>query len=93
MVVTRAGGIPLVWYAYPGNRPDVTQSPTLIEHLTPRYAHLAGDAGKADVTPATMTVEFDAGQNSTANLAHGPLLSKMGSKWGGSWSSEPSDNP
>jgi transposase len=27
MVVTRAGGIPLVWHAYPGNRPDVTQFP------------------------------------------------------------------
>jgi transposase len=33
MVVTRAGGIPLVWHAYPGNRPDVTQFPTLIGHL------------------------------------------------------------
>ena len=33
LVVTRAGGIPLVWHAYPGNRPDVTQFPTLIDHL------------------------------------------------------------
>ena len=32
MVVTRAGGIPLVWHAYPGNRPDVTQFPHLIDH-------------------------------------------------------------
>ena len=36
MVVTRAGGIPLVWHAYPGNRPDVTQFPTLIDHLVQR---------------------------------------------------------
>ena len=31
LVVTRDGGIPLVWHAYPGNRPDVTQFPTMIE--------------------------------------------------------------
>ena len=41
MVVTRAGGIPLVWHAYPGNRPDVTQFPTLIDHLAQRYTHPA----------------------------------------------------
>jgi transposase len=39
MVVTRSGGVPLVWHAYPGNRPDVTQFPTLIDHLTQRYTH------------------------------------------------------
>ena len=33
MVVTRTGGIPLVWRAHPGNRPDVTQFPALINHL------------------------------------------------------------
>ena len=44
MVVTRAGGIPLVWHAYPGNRPDVTQFPTLIEHLKQRYTRLADTA-------------------------------------------------
>ena len=44
MVVTRAGGIPLVWHAYPGNRPDVTQFPTLIDHLARRYAALPGAA-------------------------------------------------
>jgi len=37
MVVTRTGGIPLVWHAYPGNRPDVTQFPTLIDHLVRNY--------------------------------------------------------
>src|SRR5664279_40390 len=74
MVVTRAGGIPLVWHAYPGNRPDVTQFPTLIEHLTQRYTHLAdhatATAGGADPNWPSMTVVFDAGQNSTANFDH-----------------------
>ena len=42
LVVTRAGGIPLVWHAYPGNRPDVTQFPTLIDHLAQRYRTLPG---------------------------------------------------
>jgi transposase len=72
MVVTRAGGIPLVWHAYPGNRPDVTQFPTLIEHLTQRYTHLADHAADtdADATWPSMTVVFDAGQNSTANFEH-----------------------
>jgi transposase len=78
MVVTRAGGIPLVWHAYPGNRPDVTQFPTLIEHLKQRYTNLADTASDTDGSPATdgaaetvwpsMTVVFDAGQNSTANF-------------------------
>ena len=27
LVVTRDGGIPLTWHAYPGDRPDVTQFP------------------------------------------------------------------
>ena len=52
MVVTRAGGIPLVWHAYPGNRPDVTQFPTLIEHLKQRYTNLADHAADTDVEPA-----------------------------------------
>ncbi len=74
MVVTRAGGIPLVWHAYPGNRPDVTQFPTLIEHLKQRYTHLADSAADTDGAAVTdwpsMTVVFDAGQNSTANFDH-----------------------
>jgi transposase len=81
MVVTRAGGIPLVWHAYPGNRPDVTQFPTLIDHLAVRYTHLSTsghdqDSGH-DLIPgagpgaaASMTVVFDAGQNSAANFEH-----------------------
>jgi len=82
MVVTRAGGIPLVWHAYPGNRPDVTQFPTLIDHLARRYAALPGGStrtsrsgdgvggGSGGGDPAAMTVVFDAGQNSTANFEH-----------------------
>ena len=27
LVVTRDGGLPLTWHAYPGDRPDVTQFP------------------------------------------------------------------
>src|SRR6266700_7548446 len=33
LVVTRDGGIPLTWHAYPGNRPDVTQFATMISQL------------------------------------------------------------
>ena len=80
LVVTRAGGIPLVWHAYPGNRPDVTQFPTLIDHLVQRYRTLPGTTtadrsagvggGTGGADPAAMTVVFDAGQNSAANFEH-----------------------
>ena len=33
LVVTREGGIPLTWHAYPGDRPDVTQFPAMIDQL------------------------------------------------------------
>jgi len=77
LVVTRAGGIPLAWHAYPGNRPDVTQFTTLIDHLAARLAHLANisaatadDGGDGHTAAPSMTVVFDAGQNSEANFAH-----------------------
>src|SRR6478752_6315743 len=70
MVVTRAGGIPLVWHAYPGNRPDVTQFPTLIEQLKQRYTNLSVLAAGTATGRPSMTVVFDAGQNSTANFDH-----------------------
>ena len=35
LVVTRDGGIPLTWHAYPGDRPDVTQFPTMIGRARP----------------------------------------------------------
>jgi transposase len=66
LVVTRDGGIPLLSHAYPGDRPDVTQFPTMIKTLAERHAGLAAAAGQ----PAgEMTVVFDAGQNSDANFA------------------------
>src|ERR1035441_1965233 len=37
LVVTRDGGIPLTWHAYPGDRPDVTQFTTVIDQLRGRY--------------------------------------------------------
>jgi hypothetical protein len=37
LVVTHDGGIPLLSHAYPGDRPDVTQFPTLITELLSRY--------------------------------------------------------
>jgi len=76
MVVTRAGGIPLAWHAYPGNRPDLTQFPTLIDHLAARFTHLTStgaataDGGDGQAPAPAMTVVFDAGQNSEANFAH-----------------------
>ena len=66
LVVTRDGGIPLLSHAYPGDRPDVTQFPTMIKALAARHTALAAAAGH----PGTdMTVVFDAGQNSEANFA------------------------
>ena len=37
LVVTRDGGIPLTWHAYPGDRPDVTQFPAMIDQLLTQY--------------------------------------------------------
>src|SRR5450759_4146168 len=37
LVVTRDGGIPLTWHAYPGDRPDVTQFPAMIDTLASRH--------------------------------------------------------
>jgi transposase len=66
LVVTRDGGVPLLSHAYPGDRPDVTQFPTMIKALAARHTDLAAAAGH----PGTdMTVVFDAGQNSDANFA------------------------
>jgi transposase len=62
LVVTRDGGIPLVSHAYPGDRPDVTQFATVIEELTARYRDLAA-------TVESLTVVYDAGQNSGPNHA------------------------
>ena len=69
LVVTRDGGIPLTWHAYPGDRPDVTQFPAMITQLRGRYEAVCAAAGVPS-RAADMTVVFDAGQNSEANFAH-----------------------
>jgi transposase len=78
LVVTRDGGIPLTWHAYPGNKPDVTQFPAMIGVLAGRHAAICAASGQAQ---AEMTVVFDAGQNSDANFAHlaGTRLRYVGS--------------
>jgi hypothetical protein len=67
-VVTRAGGIPLAWHAYPGDRPDVTQFATMIGQLRGQYEAITAAAGAA--AGADITLVFDAGQNSEDNFAH-----------------------
>jgi transposase len=69
LVVTRDGGIPLTWHAYPGDRPDVTQFTGMIGQLRRRYLAVTAAAG-APAAAGDMTVVFDAGQNSEANFAH-----------------------
>jgi len=69
LVVTRDGGLPLAWHAYPGDRPDVTQFPGMIDQLKTRYEAVCAQAG-VSAEAADMTVVFDAGQNSEANFAH-----------------------
>jgi transposase len=82
LVVTRDGGIPLIWHAYPGDRPDVTQFPDMITQLRTRYEQACAAAGMpAAAQAADVTVVFDAGQNSEANFAH---LESAGLHWIGS---------
>lgn len=91
LVVTRDGGVPLVWHAYPGNRPDVTQFAGVIDLLTDRYQALAAQATSPHAgigATGEVTVVFDAGQNSTANFAH---LAATGLHYIGSV--PPSDHP
>ena len=65
LVVTRDGAVPVVSHAYPGNRPDVTQFPDVVDELVTRYRTLIDGAGAN-----APTVVFDAGQNSAGNFAH-----------------------
>ncbi len=69
LVVTRDGGIPLTWHAYPGDRPDVTQFATMIGQLLGQYEAITAAAGVPSGGGADMTVVFDAGQNSEDNFA------------------------
>ena len=70
LVVTRDGGIPLTWRAYPGDRPDVTQFPAMIDQLRGQYQAVCAAAGVAPGDSPDMTAVFDAGQNSAGNFAH-----------------------
>src|SRR6266511_4337750 len=70
LVVTRDGGIPLTWRAYPGDRPDVTQFPAMIDQLRGQYEAITAAAGIPSGGGTDMTVVFDAGQNSQDNFAH-----------------------
>ncbi|MGH3238035.1 MAG: IS1634 family transposase, partial [Streptosporangiaceae bacterium] len=69
LVVTRDGGIPLTWHAYPGDRPDVTQFRAVIGQLRGQYDAIAAAAGVPPGGGTDMTVVFDAGQNSEDNFA------------------------
>jgi transposase len=62
LVLTRDGGIPVVSHAYAGDRPDVTQFSTVIDELVARYRDLSGHV-------ESLTVVYDAGQNSVDNHA------------------------
>jgi transposase len=70
LVVTRDGGIPLTWHAYPGDKPDVTQFPAMIGQLRRRHEAITAAIPGAAPRGADMTVVFDAGQNSKGNFAH-----------------------
>jgi transposase len=69
LVVTRDGGLPLTWHAYPGDKPDVTQFPAMIGQLAGQYEAIAAAAAAAAGGGTDMTVVFDAGQNSEGNFA------------------------
>jgi transposase len=60
LVVTRDGGVPLLSHPYPGDRPDVTQFGQVIDALVARYTDLR-------TSVESLTVVYDAGQNSAAN--------------------------
>jgi transposase len=63
LVVTTDGQIPVVSHAYPGNLPDVTQFSDVLDELLTRWSSLGGE-------PDTLTVAYDAGQNSKLNHTH-----------------------
>ncbi|MDQ3152718.1 MAG: hypothetical protein M3R63_13690 [Actinomycetota bacterium] len=45
LVLTRDGGIPLTWHAYPGDKPDVTQFATMTAQLRERHAAVCAATG------------------------------------------------
>jgi transposase len=62
LVVTRDGAVPVLSHPYPGDQPDVTQFATVIKTLVQRYRDLTASV-------ESLTVVYDAGQNSTGNHA------------------------
>lgn len=81
LVVTRDGGVPLLSRPYPGDRPDVTQFGAVITDLVARYRDLTASV-------ESLTVVYDAGQNSAANHE---LVEEAGIGFVGSL--PPSDHP
>src|SRR6266496_3663302 len=86
LVVSTDGGVPLVSHAYPGNKPDVTQFPAMVNELVARFGALLPDG--QDRKSDRLTLVYDAGQNSDDNyeLLDGAPLSFVGSL-------PPSDHP
>ena len=62
LVITRDGGVPVISHGYPGDRPDVTQFRTVVDDLVTRYRDLVAGV-------ESLTVVYDAGQNSSDNHA------------------------
>ena len=81
LVVTRDGGVPVVSHTYAGDRPDVTQFTAVIDELLARYRQLTRQV-------ESLTVVYDAGQNSAANHAR---VEQAGIGFVGSLA--PSDHP
>jgi transposase len=69
LAVSVDGGIPLLSHPYPGDKPDVTQFPDMVEELAERFDSLT-DAltdDHAGEETGRFTLVFDAGQNSGDN--------------------------
>jgi len=81
LVVTRDGGVPVISHAYAGDRPDVTQFTAVIDELLARYRDLCQQV-------ESLTVVYDAGQNSAGNHAR---IQRAGVGFVGSL--PPSDHP
>lgn len=62
LVVSTDGGVPLLSHAYAGDRPDVTQFAEMVTELVARWGALAAEAD-------SLTLVYDAGQDSVANQA------------------------
>ncbi|HUB09941.1 MAG TPA: IS1634 family transposase [Myxococcales bacterium] len=86
LVVSTDGGVPLVSHAYPGNLPDVTQFPLMVNELASRFASLSSESEPA----RRLTLVFDAGQNSEENYA---LFEQEGAPFHFVGSLPPSDHP